>query len=186
VKINHKMAVILLTVTALLAPLTGLAADTPPDGAAIAAQAIEQASQEIEKTFAHHNSGEEIGQALLIPILGIIGVFFAPMLAIIIIAVLAFRHRDRKQQRNHETIRQMIEKGMQIPPNISFGETSESALPLNKGLKYMGVGAGLIVFFIVMGMKGLAGIGAIPLFVGLAYLATWYFEKKQTVTGSVG
>jgi hypothetical protein len=150
---------------------------------------------EIEKAFAETNPGEEIGkaieeamgsddlahQALLIPILGIIGTIIMPVLLVPLIVWLVVRHRNQKEQRNHETLRRMIEKGMEIPPNFSFGEAVENkGSPLNRGLKYMGLGAGLIVFFLMMGMSGIAGVGAIPLFIGLSYLLIWHLEKKKT------
>jgi hypothetical protein len=124
--------------------------------------------------------------ALMIPILGILGVFFAPMVVVIVIVWLAYRHRQSKEQRNHETIRQMIEKGIEIPPNISFGEAPETSSPLNRGLKFMGIGVGLSIFFLVMGLTNLAGIGAIPLFIGLAYVLIWHLEKNKTETGKPG
>lgn len=188
------ITVCILVGIAMLAPLTGLA-DTP-DPAAIEAQA-EAAAAEIEKAFAQTDPGEEIGkaigdamksmdhqdlagQALLIPILGIIGALITPMLAVIIGIWLIYLYREHKEKRNHETIRLMIEKGIEIPPNFSFGEAPETGSPLNRGLKLIGIGIGLIIFFLAMDMGGIAGVGAIPLFIGLAYLLIWHLEKGKT------
>jgi purine-cytosine permease-like protein len=149
--------------------------------------------EEIRKALAEADPGAEISkaieeamesgdlahQALLIPILVIIGTIIFPVLLVPLVVWLVLRHRNQKEQRNHETLRRMIEKGMEIPPNLSFGNVEETVSPLNKGLKYMGLGAGLIVFFLMMEMGGIAGVGAIPLFIGLAYLLIWHLEKKK-------
>lgn len=210
-KVVHKIAeisVILITLVVLLAPLTSFAEDS---GTGVTATGqVPQVPQVpvdpeavIEKAFAEANPGEEIGKAigdamgsidngpamaaLLIPIMGIFGALIAPMLLIGIIVWLGIRYREHKEQRNHETIRLMIEKGVPIPPDLSFGEsTQEKGSPLNRGLKLMGIGAGLIVFFLVMGMGGLSGIGAIPLFIGLAYLLISRLEKNKPETGNAG
>lgn len=183
------ITVCILVGLAMLAPLTSLA--ETPDPAA-----IEAAAAEIEKAFAQTDPGEEIGkaigdamksmdhqdlagQALLIPILGIIGALITPMVAVIIAIWLIYLYREHKEKRNHETIRLMIEKGIEIPPNFSFGEAPEAGSPLNRGLKLIGIGIGLIIFFLAMDMSGIAGVGAIPLFIGLAYLLIWHLEKGK-------
>lgn len=175
-----EMAVILITVVVMLAPLTGFA-DTPDT--AIAAQATvesnKQTGDEIGKAIGDAMGSMDMGHAILVPILGIFGGLIMPLLMVIVIVFLIYRHRERKEQRNHETIRLMIEKGIEIPPNLSFGDTAETVSPLNRGLKFLGIGVGLVVFFLVMGMTEVAGVGAIPMFIGLAYLLIWHLEKKQ-------
>jgi hypothetical protein len=143
------------------------------------ALAQEQIGKAIEKSM--ENMDFNPGMALLIPILGIIGGLIAPIMLVPLVVWLVFRYRNQKEQRNHETLRRMIEKGMEIPPNISFGDTrQETGSPLNTGLKYAGLGLGLIVFFLVMDLSNIAGVGAIPLFIGLAYVLIWHLEKKKT------
>jgi hypothetical protein len=118
----------------------------------------------------------------LISVMGIIGVFIAPVLMVIIIVWLGYLQRNQRERRNHETIRQMIEKGMEIPPNISFGDQTqplEGAPILRRGLILIGVGLGLGCFFFTIGAEDIAGVGAIPLFIGLAYVLIWQLEKKK-------
>jgi hypothetical protein len=68
-----------------------------------------------------------------------------------------------------------------IPENFSFDEAAprQPVSYLGRGLKLIGIGLGLIVFFIVLGWTSWAGIGAIPLFIGLAYVLIWHLEKKN-------
>jgi small-conductance mechanosensitive channel len=161
-----EMTVILITAVALLAPVMGLAQGVDPGheiGRAVA-QAINEPPMNITA----------------ISIMGILGVFVAPAILAITIVALAYWHRDRKEQRNHETIRQMIEKGMEIPEHLSFGERPmEGSVLLRRGLTMIGTGVGLIIFFFLMGMADIAGVGAIPLFIGLAYLLVRRLEKKK-------
>ncbi|HEX5055396.1 MAG TPA: DUF6249 domain-containing protein [Gammaproteobacteria bacterium] len=193
-----QMAVILITAAVLQLSFISIAlADTPPAPAVPAAPASVDPGAQIEQAFTEANPGEEIGkaigdamksmdhqelagQALLIPILGIIGALITPMVAVIIGIWLIYLYREHKERRNHETIRLMIEKGVEIPPNFSFGEAPETGSPLNRGLKLIGIGIGLVIFFVAMGMGGIAGVGAIPLFIGLAYLLIWHLEKGKT------
>lgn len=166
---------------------TAFAETAPVEVSVDPSEEIAKAVEEVVKSMDHIDEPDgAAAMALMIPILGILGVFFAPMVVVIVIVWLSYRHRQSKEQRNHETIRQMIEKGMEIPPNISFGEAPETGSPLSRGLKFMGIGAGLSVFFLVMGMGNLAGIGAIPLFIGLAYVLIWHLEKNKTETGKQG
>jgi hypothetical protein len=204
-KITSRMAetvIILITVLAMLGPVFGLDAIASASAQTVSiesdpARIVVDAGAEIEKAFAQTDPGEEIGkaigdamksmnhqdfagQALLIPILGIIGALITPMVAVIIAIWLIYLYREHKEKRNHETIRLMIEKGIEIPPNFSFGEAPETASPLNRGLKLIGIGIGLVIFFLAMDMSGIAGVGAIPLFIGLAYLLIWHLEKDKT------
>jgi hypothetical protein len=179
----HKIAAAAMTILVLLlAPAIGFSADSGMVTDVTQTSSMEPVDpgEEIGKAIGDALGSMDMGHAILVPIMGIVGALIMPMLMIIIVCFLAFRHRERKQQRNHETIRLMIEKGVQIPPNLSFGEAPETGSPLKRGLKFIGIGAGLIVFFIVLGSTELAGIGAIPLFIGLAYLLSWRLEKGQT------
>jgi hypothetical protein len=200
-KITSKMAetaIILITVLAMLGPVFGL--DTIASASAqtvstetAPAQTVVDPAAEIEKAFASGNPGEEIGKAigdamsnagvaLMVPIMGIIGVFFVPAAVVILSIWFVFHYLNKKQQMKHETIRQMVEKGVPIPENFPWDDTQprQPASTLGRGLKLVGIGLGLIVFFIVFGWTNFAGIGAIPLFIGLAYLLVWHLEKKKT------
>ncbi len=189
----REIATYIVAVLVLLGPGSGLDAVAGASAETGSIQVTVDPGAEIDQAFAQEQIGKVIEKsmenmdfnpaaALLIPILGIIGGLIVPLLMVPFVVWLVFRYRNQKEQRNHETLRQMIEKGMEIPPNISFGEAAETGSPLNRGLKYMGLGAGLIVFFLTMDMADIAGVGAIPLFIGLAYLLIWHLEKKKTGT----
>jgi hypothetical protein len=165
--------------TASAAETSAVEAAVEPGAVIDEAFAQEQIGKAIEKSM--ENMDFNPGAALLIPILGIVGGLIVPIMVVPLVIWLVFRYRNQKEQRNHETLRRMIEKGMEIPPNLSFGDTAqETGSPLNKGLKYAGLGVGLIVFFLVMDLADIAGVGAIPLFIGLAYVLIWHLEKNKT------
>ena len=141
---------------------------------------LQQAIKEVEKVM--HASGNNFGHGnpenVIIPVVAIFGVFIAPMLFAIGALWLGFRSRDKEQNQKHETIRLMVEKGVEIPAHLSFME-SKPASALRRGLILSFLGIGIMCFFLIVNAMEAVGIGAIPLFIGLAYLLIWHLEKKQ-------
>lgn len=131
----------------------------------------------IENAFAQ-NFDSNAGP-FTVAIMGIIGVFIAPVVLVIIIAWLWYRHSDRTQKMKHETLRLMIEKGMEIPAQLSFMDPPLAPTSsLRRGLILIALGFGIICFFLIVKAPEAAGLGGIPLFIGLAYLLIWLLEKN--------
>lgn len=87
--------------------------------------------------------------------------------------------RSRKQAQLHQTLRLMIEKGAEIPPEL-FTPPVPANADLRRGLVLVGVG--LSVVLLIGLIEGFAGgewaIGLIPGFIGAAYLITWRFSQR--------
>ena len=87
--------------------------------------------------------------------------------------------RIRKQTQLHQTLRLMIEKGTDIPPEL-FTPPNAMHSDLRRGLVFVGVGLSLLIF---IGMdEGFASggwaIGLIPAFIGAAYLIVWRYSQR--------
>lgn len=131
--------------------------------------------------------------------------FFA-MIAAIVILPQYLRYKDRA--RLHETLRQAVDKGQPLPPDVIAGlsrparpsDTTESyAYPveerahrdLRRGVIWLSVGLGFVLIGAAFyaGLYDLGGapqtfasfasIGAIPACIGCAFLALWYWGRKD-------
>lgn len=126
---------------------------------------------------AGHN--EEFYYGFVLPVL-IVGIVFL-FLAFVIGMVLYMRSRRHKLL--HETIRSMIEKGVPIPPELlSSGERNvapRTRSDLRTGLMMTGAGIGLLLFYHNANNPPMERVGWIPILIGVAFLITWFIEKKN-------
>ncbi len=122
---------------------------------------------------------------LLIPILAL----SIPIVAIVMGALAKMRRTELM----HETVRQLIAQGREIPPELLIDSAPEllrdsaarvyaagGARQHYVGAISVAAGLGLMVMFYVMNPgEWLWAIGCMPLFVGLAMLLVWRLEKKR-------
>jgi hypothetical protein len=134
-----------------------------------------------EKALAHKAKG---GPELLIPIIAVGGFFTTVTLVVLIPLFLQFR-RNRLM---HETLRAMVDKGMEIPPAL-LSVTQKPKSDLRSGIIGVSVGIGICAFFLALHGHGMGGsnpwaIGLIPLFIGIGYIVVWKLESKKGANGS--
>jgi hypothetical protein len=113
----------------------------------------------------------ESGSLDLVPIT----LFLAILLGVLSTQML----RIRKQAQLHQTLRLMIEKGTDIPPEL-FAPPNAAHSDLRRGLVLVGVGLSLLI---LIGMvDGFAGgswaVGLIPASIGAAYLIVWRYSQR--------
>ncbi|MGH3849872.1 MAG: DUF6249 domain-containing protein, partial [Pseudonocardiaceae bacterium] len=113
-------------------------------------------------------------------LVAIIFVFGTP---VILVASILF-YRMRKTRLLHATIATMVEKGQPVPREL-FDPPSRSRSDLRTGIILFAVGAGMVAFFVTMGLD-VWGLGLIPLLIGIGYLIAWKLEsgKKDPATPS--
>jgi hypothetical protein len=142
---------------------------------------------------------------LVIPVFGIL------MIIAVVIGPIWIRsyYRAREREQLHETLRAAYEKGLPPPPeliekltsgatiNLSTGTGSESDLRRAIVLIAVGVGLGLLGLGLGYGISladttggwitgaAIAGSGAIPGMIGLAYLFLW-LGTRHTPRGGPG
>lgn len=106
---------------------------------------------------------------LLVPLMGMVFVIG------LVLVVLEYRHRRERQL--HETVARLAEKGLPVPPEL-FATQSAPKSRLLGALTLIGLGIGLIVFFLASGGDNW-GVGAIPLAIGLAQLLAWKLGQAK-------
>ena len=126
----------------------------------------------------------------------LVPISFIAFLTAIIIVPIIMRSQDRA--RLHETVRLAYEKGQPVPPELieilqrdtrSSGELEFKYGPgrdLRRAVILIGIALGLVAMSFALGtLQGnearygtLAG-ASIPGFIGLGYLALWYFGRNK-------
>lgn len=134
--------------------------------------------------------------------------FFA-MIAAIVILPQYLRYKDRA--RLHETLRQAMDKGQPLPPELvgalatsragavdpvepfAYPVADRAQRDLRRGVIWLAVGVGIVLIgaafyaglYDVGGapqtFASFAGIGAIPACIGLAFVGLWWFGRKDAV-----
>mgnify|MGYP003672917613 CR=1 FL=1 len=128
---------------------------------------------ELSKGGIHINPGK----ADPVAIVAILAVFGTPVF-ITGILVLGWYKR---QKRRMSLMEKIVESGQPIPEELLTNamEQEKPGSSLRKGVISMGVGAGLIIFGLLVADEMIA-IGAIPLCIGLAFLLLWKLEEKPS------
>ncbi|MBW1843382.1 MAG: hypothetical protein JRJ05_03505 [Deltaproteobacteria bacterium] len=117
----------------------------------------------------------ESGSLDLVAIVVPVTLFLAILLGVVSTHML----RVRKQAQLHQTLRLMIEKGTDIPPEL-FTPPNAAYTDLRRGLVLVGVGLSLLI---LIGMfEGFAdgswAVGLIPASIGAAYLIVWRYSQR--------
>ncbi len=112
---------------------------------------------------------------------------FVPLaffLTVLLAVVSTHMLRVRKQAQLHQTLRLMIDKGTDIPPEL-FAPPIAAHSDLRRGLVLVGVGLSLLILIgLVDGFAdGSWAVGLIPAFIGAAYLIVWRFSQRQRTAG---
>ena len=120
----------------------------------------------------------EFDAALFVPI--------TLFLSIAAVFALAFRYRARHREQIQVTVREAIDKGQELTPELleKLGDTgARPSSDLRRGVIALAVGAGIGLFGLIMGQEDatrpLAAIGAIPFLIGVAYLGLWKYAGRD-------
>jgi hypothetical protein len=111
-----------------------------------------------------------------------IGLF--TFLALVIIGTLwASALKDRRKQ---DTLRAIIEKGGQIPPEL-LRPTRGLYSDLRRGIILIASGVGLTILLVSLRLprSGVWTAGLIPGLVGVGYMIAWYFEKRERLARGI-
>jgi hypothetical protein len=102
--------------------------------------------------------------------------FFATAL-LVVVATLVFLYRRNAQV--HETLRLMVEKGAEIPPDLLTRPKSQHG-DLRRGLVLVTAGASLaIAIGLINGfVDGSWAVGLVPAFIGVGYLIVWRYSQR--------
>ncbi|MCC7073611.1 MAG: hypothetical protein IT383_20040 [Deltaproteobacteria bacterium] len=148
-------------------PLTVLNQMPPDMRAKLNAEQIEQIVRR-----AQTNQNEPPLVAVLAP-LG----FFLCVFGVVVAVLFA---RFRRERQLHETLRQMIERGVDIPPALLMPPQVKPN-DRRRGVILIALGAGIAVFLLLVDGNddGAWGLGLVPAFLGAGYLLASYLPKRD-------
>ena len=129
-----------------------------------------------------------------IPIFAIFAVFGS--LTAIIVSPNWLKSREKREMQ--ETLRRAIDKGQDLPPEVIDALTKDVSrnLPsrtkdIRSGIIWLAIGVGIAAFGLITGSSmgnewdgnhfdtGLLGVSAIPVTIGLAFIALSFFNKNK-------
>jgi hypothetical protein len=107
--------------------------------------------------------------------------FFGALVTMVLLAQVFATRRERIRQ---ETLRAMVDKGMEIPPGL-VGDRAGRSSDLRRGLVLVGAGVGLSLAFALVHLNGQSGsglwsIGLVPMLMGGGYLVAWRVDARNT------
>lgn len=116
----------------------------------------------------------------VVPIVAILSVFGIPPVAILLLALLFFRYREKQQRLYNERLQRFLEAGQPIPEELLKNEIKESSPTqyLNKGLTWLGLGIGLGIFLGLMAGWEVASLALIPIGIGIAKVVSWKVASR--------
>ncbi len=130
----------------------------------------------MNEVFSNIGRNEIMGISI---VLGTLFILFVLFPIVIIIGVVYFINRNRKERL--KLAQMAMEKGQPIPEQLLKEEARENSDDYQKGLRQMFTGVGLAIFLgIVAGTTGF-GIGALVFFIGLG---KWYIARQSGNTGN--
>jgi hypothetical protein len=137
----------------------------------------------ILKTREEKPQSEHRTVTMFVPIVAL-GGFFLTVFAVVFLNVRLAGRRDRER---HETLRALIAAGRDIPPDLIV-PPQEGSANFRRGLIACGGGFGLLGF-LLFGPDidpGVWALALIPICVGAAYLAAWWFQDRRRVYHTTG
>jgi hypothetical protein len=103
--------------------------------------------------------------------------FFLTVIAIVIAVIMGRHRRDRVL---HETLRAMIEKGVEIPDTLLMNGKKPGS-DRRRAIILGAAGVGLTIC--ILAMNGVAdgswAIGLVPVLIGAGYFVAWYLEERR-------
>ena len=118
----------------------------------------------------------------IIPVVAIIMGCLVP----IVVMITDYRKKRAIYELHHRERMAAIDKGMELPPLPAhvFGDAPQNCGPANyllRGLIWSAIGIGMFVALAKVSDEEAAYLGAIPLAIGIAYLAYYAIEGRKLV-----
>jgi len=124
-------------------------------------------------------------------VLAVIGIFFVPVVMIILIVLFKTNERIKRNQLQADLFTKALEKGQSVPANL-FAEPRKRGNPLKTGLICMaaGIGSALCIWMASIQIVQLSeeasvvffafsSVGIIPFLIGIAFVIIHFMEKKK-------
>ncbi len=129
---------------------------------------------------AHHERSSDAGPEAFIPIVVPLAFFGT----VVFIVAFALVYRFRKEAARLELARVLAEASKPIPEGLlAAAPRAAPASDLKRGFVLVATGLGLSVAALFVGQREAMGVGFIPGFIGLAYLAVWRIQRGRPERG---
>ena len=120
-------------------------------------------------------------------ILAIIGIFFVPIVMVILLVWFETNARNKRNQLQADLAKIALEKGQALPEGLFAEPPKKQRKPLNVGIILMAAGVGIALFLWIMKRTTLAGdvmpavwsVGILPFLIGVGFLIIHFIEKKK-------
>ena len=111
---------------------------------------------------------------------GIVLISLMPFLTAILIVFFVIRNKRMKELRMIQLYEKALDAGKDLPDSFFRRPDQEPKSHMLKGMIWIGVGLGVSIGGLyLMGANSPWGFGLIPAFVGLAYLISYFVEKRD-------
>jgi hypothetical protein len=112
------------------------------------------------------------------------------MAAPVLIALMVMRYRYQQTQARYRTLLQLADKGVELPPQLLV-EPQMAYSERRRALVLISSGLGVMLTLLALpgeldgghSIRGLWGLGLLPLMTGLGYLASWWLNQRGDVRG---
>jgi hypothetical protein len=158
---------------------------------------MQHAMDEMRGNFDHDFPEDFVSPDTLIPVVAMLLLFGGPVLLVIVLAILHYRNKSRRQRNINMNIDKLLAAGRDIPVELLLGEETafiktqvkgetivyeRNNVLLEKGVKNICVGIGLLIFLtIFLGIK-LGSCAFILIGLGISRLIIWKLSDQKTET----
>jgi hypothetical protein len=183
------------------APVAPTEPEPPQAPSELAQDEMQHAMDEMRDNFDHDMpqdfGGIPLGPDTIIPIVAMLLLFGGPVLLVVILAILHYRNKARRQRNINMNIDKLLAAGRDIPVELLLGEETafiktqvkgetvvyeRNNVLLEKGVKNICVGIGLLIFLtIFLGIK-LGSCAFIVIGLGISRLIIWKLSDQKTET----
>lgn len=162
--------------------------------------AMDEMRDNFDHNLPHDFGGIPLSPDTLIPIVAMLLLFGGPVLLVIVLASLHYRAKARRQRNINMNIDKLLAAGRDIPVELLLGEETafiktqvkgetvvyeRNNVLLEKGIKNICVGIGLLIFLtIFLGIK-LGSCAFIVIGLGISRLIIWKLSDQKTETFKV-
>lgn len=138
-----------------------------------------------------------LGGGVIVPIVGIVFLFGGPVLLLMVLAILHYRAKARRQQNINMNIDKLLAEGRDIPLEMLLGEETAvmksrtSLMPggvlasprddstMQKGVRHIGLGTGWLIFLTIMFGIEIGSFGFIFIGLGISQLVIWKLSSPS-------
>jgi hypothetical protein len=164
-------------------------------------KAIDELRETIQRETLHREESSDFGVSLgadvIVPVVAMLLLFGGPILLLIVLAVLHYRAKARRQQNINMNIDKLLAEGRDIPLEMLLGEEAAVMKPrvpvrqgvvlsgprddntLQKGLRNIGLGTGWLLFLTIMFNIKIGSFGFIFIGLGISQLIIWKLSSAN-------